>query len=87
VLFDSADALDPQLSMRNLLPPERTPHLHPDHPLELALRYAAVWPIVPVVHRANYQQVLGLIQLEDILQTYRRFNRRAPQESQVPVKA
>lgn len=89
VLFDSTDALDEQLSMRNVLPPERTPHLHPDHPLELAMRYAAVWPVVPVVHRANYQQVLGLIQLEDILQTYRRFNRVVPEEAkpEVPLKA
>jgi chloride channel protein, CIC family len=47
----------------------RLPYLHPDQPLEIALRYKD-WPVVPVVHRANFSQLLGVLSLNDILRAY-----------------
>jgi hypothetical protein len=29
------------------------------------------WPMLPVVHRANLQQLLGVISLEDVMRAYR----------------
>jgi len=53
------------------LKPERTPLLFPDLPLDSALRYFPRWPLVPVVNRANKNQLEGVITLEDVLRRYR----------------
>ena len=47
------------------------PALHPDHPLDTALRRMADWPLLPVVHRADFRRLEGVISLEDILRAYR----------------
>jgi len=48
------------------------PQLHPDHPLEAALRLVREWwPLLPVVHRADSSRLLGVLSLDDILATYR----------------
>jgi CIC family chloride channel protein len=48
------------------------PQLHPDHPLESALRLVREWwPLLPVVHRADSSRLLGVVSLDDILATYR----------------
>ncbi len=47
------------------------PYVHQDLPLDTALRIIGQWPIVPVVHRANYQQLLGVLSLDDIVRAYR----------------
>jgi CIC family chloride channel protein len=47
------------------------PYLHPDHPLDTALRVMGEWPMLPVVHRANLQQLLGVISLDDVMRAYR----------------
>jgi CIC family chloride channel protein len=49
------------------------PFLHPDHPLETALRYVDRWPLVPVVSRANFQKLEGVISQRDVLDRYRDF--------------
>ncbi len=54
-----------------ILPPMRTPQVYPDLPLELALRNLRDWPFLPVVHRAEPQQLLGVISLNDVLAAYR----------------
>jgi len=48
------------------------PVLHPDYPLDTALRHIYDWPMLPVVHRANPRQLEGVLTLADILNTYRR---------------
>jgi CBS domain-containing protein len=49
------------------------PALHPDHPLESALRLVREWwPVTPVVHRANEDELVGVLSLEDVLRTYGR---------------
>ena len=47
------------------------PRLYPDQPIEVALRHAYDWPLLAVVHRADAQQLVGVIALADILARYR----------------
>jgi CIC family chloride channel protein len=47
------------------------PHVHADQPLETALRRAYGWPLLPVVHRADFRLLVGVISFEDILSKYR----------------
>jgi CIC family chloride channel protein len=49
------------------------PFLHPDHPLETALRYVDRWPVVPVVNRADFRKLEGTISQRDVLDRYREF--------------
>jgi len=49
------------------------PFLHPDHPLETALRYVDRWPVVPVVNRADFRKLEGVISQRDVLDRYREF--------------
>jgi len=49
----------------------KLPYLHPDHPLDTALRLMGEWPLLPVVHRANPQQLLGVVSLNDVMRAYR----------------
>jgi CIC family chloride channel protein len=51
----------------------RIPDLHPDHSLEVALRYVNRWPLVPVVSRADIRQIEGVISERDVLERYREF--------------
>jgi CIC family chloride channel protein len=48
------------------------PVLYPDQRLDAALRVIADHPVLPVVHRANPRQLVGVVSLEHILATYRR---------------
>ena len=50
------------------------PSLHPDHPLDMALRYVDRWPLVPVVNRANFNDLEGVITEHDVLERYRGFS-------------
>jgi CIC family chloride channel protein len=60
-------------SLGSLLPILHVPYLHPDHPLETALRHVDRWPLVPVVSRANFRQLEGMISQKDVLARYREF--------------
>ena len=60
-------------NLGSLLPIRHLPYLHPDHPLETALRYVDRWPIVPVVNRADFRQLEGIISQRDVLERYREF--------------
>jgi chloride channel protein, CIC family len=57
----------------SLLPIRRIPDVHPDHPLETALRYVDRRPLVPVVSRADFRQLEGVISQRDVLDRYREF--------------
>jgi CIC family chloride channel protein len=48
------------------------PHVHPDHPLHLALERmgAAELDVLPVVSRANIYQLMGVVVLSDVLNSY-----------------
>jgi CIC family chloride channel protein len=47
------------------------PYVHKDFTLDVALRLIAARPLVPVVHRANFQQLLGVLSLDDVMRAYR----------------
>ncbi len=57
----------------SLLGERLVPFLHPDHPLEMALRYVDRWPVVPVVSRADFRKLEGVISQRDVLERYRQF--------------
>jgi chloride channel protein, CIC family len=56
------------------------PYLHPDEDLQVALRQATNYPLVPVLSRANVSRILGVIDLEDITRAYRQPDRETPKE-------
>jgi chloride channel protein, CIC family len=58
--------------LRTLLGNTSLPHLHPDQTLELALRRMGDYPLLPVVHRADFSRLEGVIALQDILKAYRK---------------
>ncbi len=58
-------------SLSSLLSNRGIPYLHPDHPLENALRYVERWPVVPVVSRADFRQLEGVVTERDVLERYR----------------
>jgi tetratricopeptide (TPR) repeat protein len=55
-----------------LLSSEDFPHLHMDHPLDMALRRMAhsKLNVLPVVGRADLRDLKGVVSLQDILQAY-----------------
>jgi CIC family chloride channel protein len=61
---------DAESRLRTLIPALRMPYLHPDHSLEAALRYVDLWPLIPVVNRANFSQLEGVVSKEDVLMRY-----------------
>jgi len=60
-------------SLSSLLSDRRIPYVHPDLPLETALRYVDRWPLVPVVSRADFRKLEGVISQRDVLERYREF--------------
>lgn len=60
-----------EATLSSVLIDRRVPYLHPDHPLESALRYVDRWPVVPVVSRADFRQLEGVITERDVLERYR----------------
>ncbi len=55
------------------------PTLHPDEPLETALRLIEDRPLLPVVRRSNRDILQGVLGLQDILQAYRRSEEESEQ--------
>jgi CBS domain len=50
----------------------RLPWLDPDQHLEDALRCVGDWPKLPVVSRADFQKLEGIVSLSDILNAFER---------------
>lgn len=61
------------LTLGSVLVSRQLPFLHPDHALDTALRYIDRWPLVPVVSRADYRKLEGVISQQDVLKRYREF--------------
>jgi CIC family chloride channel protein len=61
------------LTLASVLAGRQVPFLHPDHSLDTALRYVDRWPLVPVVSRADFRQLEGVITQQDVLKRYRDF--------------
>jgi chloride channel protein, CIC family len=62
-----------EFTLGSVVAVRRIPYLHPDHPLDMALRYVDRWPLVPVVSRADFRKLEGVISQNDVLQRYRDF--------------
>jgi len=61
-----------ELSLGSILAGQPLPVLHPDLPLDVALRYLNQTDVVPVVSRADFGKLEGVISSEDVLSRYRR---------------
>jgi len=71
-LQQEAAARDDRDFLRTILPAsQRVPVVHSDQPLYVAMRRMGEWPLLPVVHRAGFTRLQGVISLEDILRRYR----------------
>lgn len=55
------------------------PILHPDQQLDGALRQIRDWPLLPVVHRADTQHLIGVITLDGIMNAYRESSLAEPE--------
>ena len=60
-----------EMTLGSALVTPALPYLHPDHTLETALRYVYQVPFVPVVHRADFGQLEGVISRDEVLEKYR----------------
>jgi CIC family chloride channel protein len=72
ILENAAKSGQGERPLRDVLPGGRLPRLHPDQPLDVALRLLRDAPFLPVVHRADSRRLIGILSLEDILAAYRR---------------
>jgi CIC family chloride channel protein len=59
------------MTLGSTLPVRNLPYLHPDQTLEAALRYVYQVPLVPVVHRADFRRLEGVISREGVLEKYK----------------
>src|SRR6202166_3607180 len=57
-------------TLSSVLAGRQIPYLHPDLPLDAALRYVNTYALVPVVNRANSLQLEGVISRESVFQKY-----------------
>ena len=60
-------------TLSSLLTVLQIPYLHPDQTLDVALRYVDRWPLVPVVSRADFRTLEGVVSQRDVLKRYRDF--------------
>jgi tetratricopeptide (TPR) repeat protein/CBS domain-containing protein len=63
------------------------PRLHPDDPLEMAMRRLADGRVkaLPVVSRTNVGEVIGTVSLEDVLSAYALGDSRLPEDATAPA--
>jgi CIC family chloride channel protein len=61
-----------EMTLGSTLLTRNLPYLHPDHSLETALRHVYQVPLVPVVHRADFRRLEGVISREDVLEKYKK---------------
>ena len=70
---------------RNALAAESHNLLHPDQPLELALRFLRGTEFLPVVHRAEPRTLLGVLSLASLLATSRRASAAESPSGSAPI--
>jgi chloride channel protein, CIC family len=57
-------------TLASVLPAQPLPSLYPDLPLDSALRYVNAYALVPVVNRADFRHLEGVISRDSVLQKY-----------------
>ena len=60
-------------TLASVLAERHISYVHPDQPLDVTLRYLDRWPLLPVVNRADFSKLEGVITQGAVLQTYRDF--------------
>jgi len=58
------------MTLNSILFARRAPYLHPDQDLDTALRWVNEWAIVPVVSRADFRRLEGVLSQQDVLARY-----------------
>ena len=59
-----------ELTLASVLPPQSLPSLYPDLPLDAALRNVNVYPLVPVVNRADSRHLEGVVSRDSVFTKY-----------------
>src|SRR5271154_307968 len=59
-----------ELTLGSVLPPQSLPSLYPDLPLDSALRYVNNYPLIPVVNRANFRKLEGIVTRDSVFKRY-----------------
>ena len=59
-----------ELSLLSVLPVRQIPHLFPDLPLDVALRFINRVPMIPVVNRADLSKLEGVVSSDAVLKRY-----------------
>ena len=59
-----------ELTLGSVLPAQPLPSLYPDLPLDSALRYVNAYAIVPVVNRADFRRLEGVVTRDSVFQQY-----------------
>ncbi|MGA7220931.1 MAG: chloride channel protein [Candidatus Sulfotelmatobacter sp.] len=59
-----------ELTLASVLPAQSLPSLYPDLPLDAALRFVNLYPLVPVVNRADSRQLEGVVSRDSVFQKY-----------------
>jgi CIC family chloride channel protein len=57
-------------TLGSVLPKQSLPSLYPDLPLDSALRYVNDYPLVPVVNRANFHKLEGIVSRDSVFKRY-----------------
>ena len=70
------------VTLRSLLPQAPLPVVHPDQGLGEALRRLGDRPLLPVVNRANFRKLEGVVALPDILNAFRKADPRTAAKAQ-----
>jgi CIC family chloride channel protein len=65
-------AWDSDVAVGSVLPGPPLPHVHPDHALDVALQKLGDLPFLPVVNRADFRRLEGVVSLQDILKAYQK---------------
>jgi len=61
----------------------RVPRLYQDQSLDVALRFLRDRPMLPVVHRGNFDLLMGVVSVQDILRAYRKSGLAEPETVEV----
>ena len=88
---ESVGSILPSLGPWQTITTETFPHVHPDQPLDTALRRMAQsgLDMLPVVNRSNQRELLGVISVRDALAAYgaeAKTEEPAYEESRTPVR-
>jgi chloride channel protein, CIC family len=59
-----------ELMLGSVLSPQSLPSLYPDLPLDSALRYVNLYPLIPVVNRADSRRLEGVISRDSVFTKY-----------------